>query len=197
MPTAGDTQGWNPEQWVDAYGDYLYRYALTRLRDASRAEDAVQETFLAAWKNRDTFAERASPRTWLTGILRHKIADQIRFRTREAALHAPEAGADSLDDLFDHLGHAKSPAVAWRGDPSKDLERKEFWACFHSCLARLPQRLADAFVMREVDGFGSDEICKVLGITPTNYWVVLHRARLKLRDCLEKNWFIRHCEGSG
>jgi RNA polymerase sigma-70 factor, ECF subfamily len=124
---AGDTQSSNPEHWVDDYGDYLYRYALTRLRDPSRAEDVVQETFLAAWKNRESFRKDASLRTWLTGILKHKIIDQMRKSTKEVPLVAPAEGAESLDDLFDFWGHAKSPARAWDGDPGKDLERKEFW----------------------------------------------------------------------
>lgn len=191
----GDSQVQNPEQWLDEYGDYLYRYALARLRDSSIAEEAVQETFLAAWKNRKSFKGGATLRTWLTGILKYKIVDEIRKRTRERALLVPEDGEETLDDLFDKLGHAKSPANIWHGDPSKDFERVEFWACFHSCLSKLPQKLADAFVMREVDGLASNEICKDLGLTSTNYWVIIHRARLKLRECLEKNWFLSEPEG--
>ncbi len=186
MSVQEDVLGTEPERWVDDHGDYLYRYALVRLRDPSRAEDAVQETFLAAWKSRDSFRQDASVRTWLTGILKHKIVDQMRGRAQQDALRA---GTDSLDDLFDRRGLAKAPARAWHGDPAKDFERSEFWACFHSCLSKLPQKLADAFVLREIDGLASDEICKDLGITSTNYWVILHRARLKLRECLEENWF--------
>ena len=186
-----DTEEFNPEQWVDEHGDYLYRYAVVRLRDPSSAEDAVQEALLGAWMNRNSFRGDASVRTWLTGILKRKIADLMRKRAREDTLRVDEPQETSLEDLFDRLGHHKSPPQVWRGNPRADLERAEFWDCLHECIGRLPNRLARVFVMREMEDRNRDEICKVLALTPNNYWVMLHRARLKLRECLEQNWFLR------
>ena len=175
--------------WLEAYGDALYRYALFRLRDHARAEDAVQETFLAALKGYRDFAGRAAVRTWLFGILRHKIVDTIRIDSRKVSTDAVEAKTENLDDFFDEHGHYRFPPQAWQGNPRKDFERGEFWECFTQCLARLPKRTADVFSLRELDGLDREEICKILGLSSTNYWVILHRARLGLRECLERNWF--------
>jgi RNA polymerase sigma-70 factor (ECF subfamily) len=178
----------NTDAWVDEHLDYLYRYALARLHNPTLAEEAVQETFLAAWTNRDSYQGRSALRTWLTGILKHKILDYIRRRTRESQVIA-SSQTETLDDLFDGKGKALTPALPWAGDPRKNLERKEFWTCFHHCLSKMPRKSANAFALREIEGLEREEICKVLGVTPTHYWVLLHRARLKLRECLESNWF--------
>ena len=182
--------------WLDQHGDYLFKYAIFRLRDESAAEDAVQETFLAALKAYGNFEGRGSERTWLVGILKHKITDHFRRVTREAPI-GEDAGEDEETDLFRNSGqwtghwdpdHAPTD---WQATPLELVERDDFWKVFSDCLSPLPQRTASVFTLREVDGLKSDEICEMLSISPNNLWVMLHRARLHLRNCLEMNWFKR------
>jgi RNA polymerase sigma-70 factor (TIGR02943 family) len=201
----------NPGVWVDQHGDYLYRYAMFRLRDASSAEDAVQETLLAALKAYNTFAGQGSERTWLVGILKHKIADHFRRLSRESAVGGGEEGeALEQKDLFmqtgEWVGHwvaAVQPEKAeslgpneWRATPEQLVEQGEFWEVFSRCLSPLPLRIASAFTLREVDGLTSEEICDVLNIKVNNLWVMLHRARAHLRRCLEMNWFRREAQSN-
>ncbi len=177
----------DPGRWVDAYGDDLYRFALARLRNAAQAEDAVQETLLAALKARDGFAGKSTVRTWLFSILKHKIIDQIRRDCKEDAVRAT-AERTALDDLFEKGGHYKASPQPWRTDPRTSAERREFWQHLEDCLSKGQKRLAQIFSLRELDGLDRDEICKIMEISPSNYWVMLHRARLALRACLERNW---------
>lgn len=173
---------------MDLHGDSLFRYALLRTRDPRVAEDLVQETFLAALQNRARFAERSSERTWLIGILKHKIMDYFRQTSRESTLDGDDQATEVVVDLFDDQGHWHAPATApknWIEDPSQILERKEFWDVLARCLAALPPRQARAFSLREIDDLDSEEICKLLNISATNLWVMLHRARSHLRRCLE------------
>ena len=172
-----DEQVADPESWVDRHGDVMYRYALLRLRSPELAADVVQETFLEALRARDSFARRSTERTWLIGILRHKIVDQLRGTARaQAAVNgiSENGGARSC---FDHRGHWRVVPKAWRGDPSALLESREFWEVFNRCLARLPQGIADAFYLRELDELTADEVQQTLEITPANLWKRLHRAR--------------------
>lgn len=179
----------DPDRWLAEHGDYLYRYARRRLRDSAAAEDAVQETLLAAWRGQASFSGGSSERTWLTGILRHKIVDYLRKIVREQPLPETENGEDPLDALYDARGHWQFGPQAW-GDPDAALERSRFWQVFEECLERLPPRLAAVFVLREVDGMASDVLCKELNISTTNnVWVMLSRARAHLRACLETRWF--------
>jgi len=170
---------------VEAQRPYLLRYASLQLRDRAAAEDAVQETLLAALAGEKGFAGRSNLRTWLTGILKHKIIDTIRKAGREQPL--PE-GEDGLDALFDRSGHWIEPPQAWR-DPDASLQTQQFFAALEECLGRLPAKTARAFMMREHMGLETGEICKELAVTPTHCWVLLHRARLALRECLQMNWF--------
>ena len=177
-----------PEDWLTEYGDALYRHAYYRLRDRMAAEDAVQETLLAALKGRDSFAGRSAERTWLIGILNNKIVDHLRRQAREQSLAQADLGDEELEDLlFAADGHWRHPPSAW-GDPDAALEQKTFWEAFAKCLEELPARQAQAFSLCEMDGLGGAEAGKVLGISTTNIWVILHRARLRLRECLELNW---------
>jgi RNA polymerase sigma-70 factor, ECF subfamily len=192
---AKDPHAPDPSAWVDEHGDYLYRYALFRLRDAAQAEDVVQETLLAALQAYTKFAGRGSERTWLVGILKHKIMDHFRRASREAQAPAHEGEAFAHEEFFspsgkwtDHWEEAYAPAD-WQASPAALVEQGEFWSIFQDCLRPLPQRTANAFLLREVDGLTSEEICEVLSITVNNLWVMLHRARLHLRHCLELNWF--------
>ncbi len=179
----------DPESWVDRHGDCLYRYAILRLRTPDLAADVVQETFLEALRARGSFAGRASERTWLIGILRHKIVDQIRKNGRDS--HSPNgySSNDSDGPPFDSRGHWRKNPASWRGNPSKQMESKEFWEVFGACMSKLPKGIADAFFLRELDGVSADDVQDALGITPANFWKRLHRARALLRQCLETNWF--------
>ena len=169
---------------VERERPYLLRYASLQLRDAHAAEDAVQETLLAALAGEASFQGRANLRTWLTGILKHKIIDAIRKSRREA----PAASGEEFDALFDERGHWLEMPAAW-SDPDASLEQQRFFAALEACLARLPQKIAQAFMMREHLGLDTGEICKELAVTPTHCWVLLYRARMALRECLEKDWF--------
>lgn len=177
----------NAHDWLNAHGDYLYRFALARLRDPHQAEDVVQETFMAAIKS-NNFAEQSSPRTWLTGILKHKIIDSIRKGSRETAASDMMSEQDiNMDDFFDKSGHWADKSTSWHM-PDNALEQQQFLRVLQSCLDRIPNKLATIFMMRDVHETDNEEICKDLNISPTNAWVMLYRARMGIRKCLEINW---------
>lgn len=179
----------DPERWLNEHGDYLFRYALLRLQDSGLAEDMVQETFLAALHARAHFANQSSERTWLAGILKHKIIDHLRRRYRERPTDDVESLKNSINEFFDQTGHMKAISTDWAADPSKTFERKEFREILEHCLSELPPRLSAAFSLREIDGLSSEEICKALNISTSNLHVMLYRTRNHLRQCLEMNWF--------
>ena len=172
---------------VEGERPYLLRYARLQLRDRHAAEDVVQETLLAALAGEAGFAGRSNLRTWLTGILKHKIIDALRRLAREAPLADDEGDVEAP---FDERGHWREPPSGWE-DPDTLLEQKEFLAARERCLAGLPQKSAQAFMMREHLGFETGDICKELGITPTHCWVLLYRARMALRECLQESWFAK------
>lgn len=183
--------------WLDQHGDYLFKYASFRLRDPSAAEDAVQETFLAALKAYERFQGRGSERTWLVGILKHKITDHFRRIARESPMGQEEDEGPELAEFFtrtdgwdNHWNNDYAP-TEWHATPAQLVEQGDFWRVFNDCLSPLPTRTASAFTFREVDGLSSAEICEMLGISVNNLWVMLHRARLHLRNCLQMNWFGR------
>jgi RNA polymerase sigma-70 factor (ECF subfamily) len=178
----------NPETWVDQYGDLLYRFALSKVKDPSVAEDLVQETFLAALRARESFKGRSAGRTWLIAILKHKIVDHIRKKIREPATDKIEFISETADSDFNERGEWQRRPSEWAINPEKIYEQKEFMNVLYHCLAELPHRLAEAFMLREMDGLSTQEICKVLNITATNSWVMLYRARMSLRRCLENKW---------
>ncbi len=186
----------DPRSWVERHGDYLFRYAIARVRQADAAEDLVQETLLSAWKGRAEFSGHATERTWLIAILKRKAIDWLRKRVREQ-LHAVAAERDRFaESPFDRRGGWKVPPGRWnRSTPVEPLDREEFWATIHSCLDKLPTRLHEAFVLRYLDEAASDEVCRELGLTPSNLWVVLHRARLRMWWCLSRNWFGEEPQG--
>jgi RNA polymerase sigma-70 factor, ECF subfamily len=183
----------DPGRWLDEHGDYLYRYAVFRLRDNTAAEDVVQETFLAALKGYDKFEGRGSERTWLVGILKHKIIDHFRKSEREDVIDEGPEHLEFFQSTGRWAGHWNSGHAPrdWAITPEELIERSDFWKVFNDCLSPLPRRIASAFTLREVDGLKSEEICNILNINVNNLWVMLHRARLHLRNCLEVNWF-RH-----
>lgn len=179
----------DPETWVDQYGNYLFHFALGRLRNSTDAENAVQETFLAALKARENFAGKSSERTWLIGILKHKIIDLMRKNYREKPVTDIRKEEEIIDQFFDRVNHLNKQPVLWQFDPRKLLEKREFWKVFHKCLGKLPQITQDSFTLREIDKIDSKEVCEILNITTSNLWIRLYRARLQLRQCLEVNWF--------
>jgi len=179
----------DPGSWVERHGDFLYQYAYFRLRNQAHAEDAVQETFLAALGSARSFRGDASERTWLVSILRHKVFDQFRKIGRERTIEDLGETDEALDKLFNEKGLWKSRPSRWTADPGDLAESAEFWGVFEECLENLPERTAQAFSLRVLDNENSEDICKVLRISPNNLWVLLHRARFRLRECLDANWF--------
>lgn len=184
----------DPSEWVDRYGDYLFRYAMLRLRDRSTAEDLVQETFLAGIKDRSSFSGNSTESTWLVGILKHKIADHFRRQARESPLEDDDLRDPSDPSPFDGSGHWISGPANWSGNPADLYHEKKFLDQLTKCLSGLSPNHANAFTLREIEGAETGEICKVLNVTETNLWVILHRARMQLRRCLEINWFNKGTE---
>jgi len=179
---------------IQGHRPYLMRYALAQLRDGQLAEEAVQECLLAALEGVEGFGGRSSLRTWLTSILRFKVIDLQRRAVAdrqqvELTDFAAETGDEGwLDELFDETGHWRVAPSAW-GDPEAALEQSRFWEAFQGCLDKLPAAGGRVFFKREIVGEDTEVICKEEGITASNCWVILHRARIALRTCLEKNWF--------
>ena len=170
---------------------YLMRFARLQLRNDAWAEDAVSETLLAALSKPQTFGNRSQLKTWLVGILKHKVIDLIRSHTREMAL--PDSNADSEGEELDKIafktdGHFVDPPAVW-GDPHQTLQQRQFFEVLDMCMERLPPALGRLFLMREWLELSATEVCKELAITPTNLYVQLHRARLRLQECLNIHWF--------
>ena len=178
----------NPDAWVADHGDLLFRYAYTRLRNTGAAEDAVQETFLGALKARERYTPGLSVRAWLMGILKHKVVDHIRRSAKQIQMSDEDAKVLLDSPLMRHIGIPTMNPPRWRFSPRKALEQKEFWDVFQNCLGKLQELQHTAFVLKEVDGLTSAEVCKELDISPNYLWVLVHRAREQLKTCIEANW---------
>lgn len=177
----------DPERWLENYGDLLFRYAMARVGDSGVAEDLVQETLLAAWRNRGSFSGKSSESTWLVGILKHKIADH--FRKQSPAL-LDDLEVD-LDRFFDEQGHWREGPRHWM-EPGQILEQNQLKNSLRHCIDRLPPHYQRLFYLREVECMSAEEICNQLPATTTNnVWVMLSRMRLQLRQCLERAGFGR------
>lgn len=172
--------------WVEDHGDVLYRFALRRVKDSHAIDDILQDTFMAALKAKDSFRGDSNVRTWLISILRTKIVDHFRRQAKEKKVEAAtleQAQASGFD--------RPEKLAVWDTKGNNTLENQEFWGVFNRCLEKLPETLARAYLMREIDGFPSQTICETLNITADNLAVRIFRARSALRDCLDANWFSK------
>lgn len=186
----------DPKKWVDEYGDALYSFAITRVMNPEIAEDLVQDTFLSALKGLKDFEQKSTLKTWLISILKRKIIDYFR---KKSTTHEK-----LTDDLSRNWEPKTSPFLSegemkgawkpdrlpkhWDFDEDRPIEQKEFYKILHKCLSFLPPKWASCFVMKVMDELPTEEVCKDLKITTSNLWVMLHRARHQLRECMEKNW---------
>ena len=171
----------------------LFRYALLQLRDYELVDDVVQETLLAAWQSSASFEGKAALRTWLIGILKHKIADHWRNNARELIsldLDQIDNETDDVDgyEFFRSNGSWIGGPSTWN-NPEASLNQQEFWAIYETCQNNLPPKMAKVFMLRELVGLEASEVCLETGLSDANYWVTIHRARLRLRECLEIRWF--------
>ncbi len=179
------------EQQVADLRDYLLKFSRLQLRNEAWAEDVVSETLLAALSKPQSFGNRSQLKTWLVGILKHKVIDALRQHGREVCtsdnLH------DSREDPLDYIGfkadgHFNEPPADW-GNPEQQVSSRQFFEVLEACTQQLPAVQGRLFLMREWLELSSEDICKELQLTPTNLYVQLHRARLRLRECLELNWY--------
>jgi RNA polymerase sigma-70 factor (ECF subfamily) len=175
--------------WVTEYSDNLYRYALQRMQQEDLCKDIVQETFLSAWRNMDGYKGEASVKNWLFVILKSKIADHYR-KSHTRIMIDTVRQQHNEHAFFDEENHWRKGLYPkpWSVDFTNGIEAKEFQHVFRSCGKKMKALQTRVFVMKYVDGMDSDEICKELDLTSSNYWVLVHRAKVQLRACLEKNW---------
>ena len=176
----------------------MLRFATLQLGDEQLAEDAVQEALIGALKNASAFRGQAALKTWVFAILKNKIADTLRQKKRlgeASALMQERDGEENLDELFNARGmwEPDERPAAW-GNPQESLHQAQFWKGFEVCLTGLPGHQARVFMMREYIGLESDEICSTVGISTSNLNVLMHRARLRLRECLENHWYMKKKE---
>lgn len=173
---------------VEGLRPQLIRFARSQLRNEAWAEDAVSDTLLAALEKPQAFAGQSQLKTWLVGILKHKVVDQLRKHSREATVLVDDDGEDLDELLFAADGHWREPPAIW-ASPEASLGQREFFEVLQACIDHLPAVQGRVFMMREWLDLETDEICKELQITTTNLGVLLHRARLRLRECLDLRWF--------
>ncbi len=188
MPDTGviaENQTLQPQLWVSRYADYLYSYALRRLNDEERARDLVQETFLAALERTGDFRGHSSERTWLTAILKYKVIDVYRKQSRTAS--TVSEGTEFFESETHHWKeeHWPQPFGVEEHDP---LHNKELIGVLQKCMQRLPPMWLSVFRMKHLDEEETGQICAALRLTPANFWVIIHRAKVNLRSCLQKNW---------
>ena len=186
------------EQIQGFFGEHradLLRFATIQLRDPALAEDVVQETLIAVLQGHGEFANRSSVKTWVFAILKRKVIDALRLREREvpiSQLGSDDEESESHDALFDRHGHwAREHRPHRWVDTEDSLEQQQFWRVLEVCLDHLPERTSRVFMMREFLELETEEICRELSISTANCWVILHRARMSLRLCLEDTWFTR------
>lgn len=182
----------DPHKWVSRYADYLYAYAASRLNDEDLARDLVQETFLAALERKENFKGKSTEKTWLTAILKNKIVDVYRSRSTRHAKETDIANTDYTDaDFFDqtngHWNEQHHPSVLGI-EQSDALGNKEFQRILEACMKKLPSIWFSVFLMKHIQDETTETICKELKLTSSNFWVIIHRTKVNLRSCLQKNW---------
>lgn len=178
-----------PLAWLEEHGDYLFRFAMQRVHNRETAEDLVQDALLSAYKAFDSFEGKAAVKTWLVSILRNKIIDHMRRvnRVQFVSLEGMTDG-NTADDSFSRLGIWRRILPAWNMNPDAVLENKDFFAALQNCVSVLPESMSAVFSLRILEQMSTKEICDTLDISENNVWVILHRARMKVRDCIEVNW---------
>jgi RNA polymerase sigma-70 factor (ECF subfamily) len=178
-----------PNLWVKYYADYLYSYARTRIDDNELARDLVQETFLAALEGWERFDRRSSEKTWLTAILKNKVYDVYRKKSNNQQKQTIEIKGSDTSEFFEESGHWKDGRYPESfGIEDVALENKEFDGVLQSCMKKLPILWKSVFTMKHIDEESSETICNELELTSSNFWVISHRAKVSLRDCLQRNW---------
>ncbi|HTD39392.1 MAG TPA: sigma-70 family RNA polymerase sigma factor [Mucilaginibacter sp.] len=181
----------DPHHWVDAHADYLYSYAIARINDEEQAKDLVQETFLAALQRVDKFEGKSSERTWLTAILKYKIIDVYRKKSSGLVNADVQRAEQDQSDFFNpedgHWTSERAPRE-FGIDDYDPVENKEFNSILQKCLQKLPALWLSVFTMKHMDDESTEVICSELKVTQSNFWVIIHRAKLNLRACLQKNW---------
>lgn len=179
----------DPSLWVEQYGDYLFRQAKLRVGRPEVAEELVQETFLAALKALDNFEGRSSMKTWLRGILKNKCIDYLRKSVREEVVDELKSDDDITSELFYRTGVWRKWIHRWEGSPEESAEQQQFMLQLERCLRNLPERIGKVFALKALDNLSSDEVCKQLDLTSSNLWVIMYRARVHLRECMDRNWY--------
>lgn len=177
----------NPNKWIDLYSDYLFNYTISRVSDREIAQDLVQDTFFAGLKSMKNFKGEASERTWLISILKRKIIDhyrKINSNKGKAEVRINYNDSESEGDWLE-----ERVADPFDKTAEDTLQNKELGDAIHNCLAKLPQKQADVFKMKTILGHETEVICNELNITASNLWVIIHRARTAMADCLKQNWF--------
>jgi RNA polymerase sigma-70 factor (TIGR02943 family) len=181
----------NPELWVKKYADILYSFALKRVNDKEVAQDLVQETFLGGLKSQHGFDGNSTEKTWLVAILKFKIIDHYRKQSKQKTSSLNHDNGEEIDPFFFEINGHWKPEHRIIGDfehADKGLEQKEFYQILEDCLKKLPGRLASVFQLKMLMEEKTEVICKTLNISDTNYWVILHRAKVQLRSCMSANW---------
>ncbi|WP_223550937.1 sigma-70 family RNA polymerase sigma factor [Aestuariivivens sp. NBU2969] len=177
----------NPNNWIDLYSDYLYNYTISRVRDREMAQDLVQDTFLAGLKSMENFKGEASERTWLVSILKRKIIDHYRKINSNKGKAEIRINYNDTDNEGDWLEERVADPFDRTAEDS--IQNRELGDAIHDCLSKLPQKQADVFKLKTIQGFETEIICNELNITPSNLWVIVHRARTAMANCLKQNWF--------
>lgn len=179
-----------PEKWVEKHGDYLYNYAYSRIQSKEIAEDLVQDTFIAGLKAAASFEGRSSEITWLISILKRKIIDYFRKASTKQEISQTEyLSPFQTEGIMKGGWNMERAPKVWPDDMNNPIHQKEFRKILEFCLSLLPEKLKAVFVLKFMEDVNSDEVCKELGCSPSNFWVMLHRTRLRLRECIETKWF--------
>jgi RNA polymerase sigma-70 factor (TIGR02943 family) len=178
-----------PEQWVNRYGDALYSFVCSRIADTTTAQDIVQEIFMSAWRAREGYKGESSEKNWLFAICKNKIIDHYRKEARDVVTHLSTLGIENESFSDGHAWDLAMRPVDWGISYNETIEKKEFYKILELCKNKLQELQRAVFALKYMDDMDSDEICKELEISSSNYWTLMHRAKLQLRGCIDKNWF--------